>query len=858
LWNPHIFSGFPAVADPQIGLFYPPNFLLCLFSTGAPLSYKLFEAQLVFHYFLTGLFTYVFLRSLNLLPFAAVVGGIAFMFSGFYASQAPYQSLVMAVPWIPLIFYYTRRSFLQNSYQEAIKAGALLGVQILAGHPQTSVYTLVAVAFYFLWEATMRYCEFKSPHLLIRYFLRLLLLTMVGVGIAAVQILPTLQLTPLSLRSVRVPDELESVCLESIKPVQLITLAIPNFFGGLLRTPMWHLWEWNGDYYYMGVLPLILVLIGLRFISREMVVWIAEACLFLLLALSDYLYWPRLFFYLAPQLNLFVRNLGFFLITDFCLAILAGYGMHLVWNSETRGGTGPFICQRLTRAGAGLFALAVVFLALLTVVPKESETGLNCALTSYLLFVLLFFLNLALLLMVIWHKLDSSILQTLILVLLVLDVFSFNSHQRFNFIGFDPGTYLSPDSLSGPAIPTFLKSDPKQDYRVAPLSTGQWDNGGSVVGYQSIFGYTPIALKSYCRYVSHFAATFDRRPMFDKPPNLNSRLLDLLSVKYVTVEAPLLRKRNIQFSSDKYDLRYDDGWFRVYYNKTFLPRAFVSTKALVLDDPELTISFLESPVFEARKTIVVDFKDAQDIPREMTGSSLWSWVEAERFETRSEIGGVAKVSAAMGGECLGLGWNFASYLVTVPNNLAETVIGLRYSSAGSGNTLVDLSLDQESKPRATAELPPTGGWGFHTGDWRFAVISIGSLNQGTHKLRFCVKNNVPVNFDGFSVQERGLKSDKSQQQAIIVDSGCNDIKIQVEMITPGFLVLTDTYYPGWTAYCDGQRKKILRANGISRAVYLETGRHQVEFKFRPKPLYWGFLITFLTGAFVLAVQISPN
>jgi hypothetical protein len=51
--------------------------------------------------------------------------------------------------------------------------------------------------------------------------------------------------------------------------------------------------------------------------------------------------------------------------------------------------------------------------------------------------------------------------------------------------------------------------------------------------------------------------------------------------------------------------------------------------------------------------------------------------------------------------------------------------------------------------------------------------------------------------------------------------------------SPGLLVLTDLYYPGWIAEEEGRRLPILRADGFFRAVALPAGTHRVSFRYRP-------------------------
>lgn len=68
---------------------------------------------------------------------------------------------------------------------------------------------------------------------------------------------------------------------------------------------------------------------------------------------------------------------------------------------------------------------------------------------------------------------------------------------------------------------------------------------------------------------------------------------------------------------------------------------------------------------------------------------------------------------------------------------------------------------------------------------------------------------------------------------------------------PGFLVLADSFYPGWRARVDDKEAKILRANLFFRAVPLPAGEHVVEFVYRP----WSVMIGGVISALTLAVVI---
>ncbi len=69
----------------------------------------------------------------------------------------------------------------------------------------------------------------------------------------------------------------------------------------------------------------------------------------------------------------------------------------------------------------------------------------------------------------------------------------------------------------------------------------------------------------------------------------------------------------------------------------------------------------------------------------------------------------------------------------------------------------------------------------------------------------------------------------------------------------GYLVLLDSYYPGWIGYLDGQRTPVLRANYAFRAIKIPAGRHKVDFNYRPMYFYLGLGITLATLTAVAAV-----
>lgn len=53
------------------------------------------------------------------------------------------------------------------------------------------------------------------------------------------------------------------------------------------------------------------------------------------------------------------------------------------------------------------------------------------------------------------------------------------------------------------------------------------------------------------------------------------------------------------------------------------------------------------------------------------------------------------------------------------------------------------------------------------------------------------------------------------------------------------LVLYDTYDPGWRVFVNGEERKLVPADHAFRAVWLEAGRHEVKFSYRPRSVALG-------------------
>ena len=84
----------------------------------------------------------------------------------------------------------------------------------------------------------------------------------------------------------------------------------------------------------------------------------------------------------------------------------------------------------------------------------------------------------------------------------------------------------------------------------------------------------------------------------------------------------------------------------------------------------------------------------------------------------------------------------------------------------------------------------------------------------------------------------------------VSEPGPNSITIRVEMLGKGWLVLADTWYPGWKATLDDSLVEIHRVNYLFRGVTVPEGRHAIEFTYQPPSFRNGSLIS-VTGLVIV-------
>jgi hypothetical protein len=110
------------------------------------------------------------------------------------------------------------------------------------------------------------------------------------------------------------------------------------------------------------------------------------------------------------------------------------------------------------------------------------------------------------------------------------------------------------------------------------------------------------------------------------------------------------------------------------------------------------------------------------------------------------------------------------------------------------------------------------------------------------------------------VLHRGQGSDAMEpanghEEVRILSYDPEEIRISASLTSPGYLVLADADYPGWVAKVDGETREILRANLYFRALALDAGNHDITFQFAPSNVKLGMSIG-LAGWLVWALLLA--
>jgi hypothetical protein len=143
------------------------------------------------------------------------------------------------------------------------------------------------------------------------------------------------------------------------------------------------------------------------------------------------------------------------------------------------------------------------------------------------------------------------------------------------------------------------------------------------------------------------------------------------------------------------------------------------------------------------------------------------------------------------------------------------------------------------------EFIPTGGQPSQRVRWVPCGLWV---NDGESALGLMINN--PIDFtqevileaEG-TVGDPNCMLDKGNSVVILQSINPNELSVRVEASDDGWVVLADTWYPGWQVFVDGKLEQQYRANYLFRAVPVNAGIHDVKWAYRPLTFWAGFFIS---------------
>ncbi len=102
-----------------------------------------------------------------------------------------------------------------------------------------------------------------------------------------------------------------------------------------------------------------------------------------------------------------------------------------------------------------------------------------------------------------------------------------------------------------------------------------------------------------------------------------------------------------------------------------------------------------------------------------------------------------------------------------------------------------------------------------------------------------------------NVEHKSESMSKTKNYIEIVNYSFNEINVKVNSNKNQWLVLSETYYPGWYAKIDDKLVKSYCANYILRAVYVPSGEHKIRFFYKPKSVIIGCFISIVSFIIIL-------
>ncbi len=852
LWNPYIFAGMPLLASIQPGALYPPTWFFAVFSPQAAMN-----LMVITTYHLALLGAYLYARRIGQTRLGALVAALAFAFGGYLVAHLGHTNRIAAAAWLPWVLLAIEELYRQARWRWIALGAAFIALQLFAGEPQMTCYTIIAAGAYTLFTLTLREAQETRG----RFILSLAAMCGCGGLLSAIQLLPEREMLHFSERAAITYEYFSQF---SLPPRQILGFFFPYYFGGAAldpyKVPYWGRWNPTETAGYAGMLTWLfaLVTICLRRKSALQWFWLAWAIAAVGLAMGDNLpFGLNHILHGIPVYNLFRAPGRHLLEFNLALGLLAGFGVTVLTQLEARAR------WRLAGLSAallgGIVAVAVVIYCffdkrLVMELPLPPEAG---SFSNPDIYYPVIFFALGVLALLAYARKQNALLSVAIVALVLLDAMSYGFSYEWRLPSFNMRERLA----DAPSV-KFIKEREKDlnAFRILSQSPQPFKDGYEMLdfpnvsivrGLQSVNGYDPLRLTRTTDIAGQM--TLEGWVEDITAFNPEHRGYDLLNVKYLLCEQAskdTVTYEGIRFNGEPSTLQLKPG-VRTTFNK----RATVTELALISamgSSPQLTTG-----------TPVVGIKlfttDGRVIERELqAGRDTAEWAY-----DRADVKAVIKHTRATVAESWPEdGYEGHRYLARVKFDRAEIErIELTYLAGEADITISRAAVfDGETKNSYALDVLniPAERWQpLQT----FGTVTVFENKQFLPRAWFARQLRMSTTAEVLKAIKTGKLNDGSafdpRQVALFEkelygketidlpppgDPAGAEVKLaryepqrlelQTRNAQAGFLVLSEIYYRGWDAFIDGRRVPVERVNYALRGLSVPAGEHRVEFVFR--------------------------
>lgn len=311
-WCPYLYNGYPCGADPSLGIWYLPSFLLERFTDYG--VYTL-QTEVLFHLVLAGWGFGFLVRSTGGSSSAAGIGATAFPLGGFVVFHLAHYPWIISLCWL---LWYTaflyRICFTLAAHWNYFGLSASLGLAVTGGYPFFH-FLLIPITVVMVGLFKLRTWKQEGFRILLQKLAPLTLALLTGVLLSSGYLLSLFEVFPLLERAAGLTDSAASV--NPFPAEGLGSLLFPG--AALLDTAIPTDMSMRNLYCGLWFLPLLLI--GFKKYHFYEWVLLFTGLLFLVLSLGTYTPVYALCLKLFPLLRFF-RHPGIFVsVTYVCWMI---------------------------------------------------------------------------------------------------------------------------------------------------------------------------------------------------------------------------------------------------------------------------------------------------------------------------------------------------------------------------------------------------------------------------------------------------------------------------------------------------------------------------------------------------------